>query len=155
MRKLAVIPCGKKKIWDVNPSLGPTKVEEAYIGNLHKLTREYAELFCDEWVILSAKHGYCSPFEIIKHNYDITFGMKTIEAQISYEELKQQIKEKQLTDYDQIVVLTGKKHKKVVESTFDGKIPLVFPLLGTMGIGEMQQRLKKAILAKQPIDHEL
>ncbi|MBM7540396.1 DUF6884 domain-containing protein [Amphibacillus cookii] len=151
MRRLAVIPCGKKKIWDVNPSLGPTKVEDAYIGNLHKLTREYAELFCDEWVILSGKYGYCSPDEIIKGNYDITFGMKETEAQISFEKLKKQIKEKQLTVYDQIVVLTGKKHKKVVESTFDGKVSLVFPLLGTKGIGEMQQRLKKAILAKQPI----
>lgn len=151
MSKLAILPCGKKKIWDLDPTIGREEVREVYVGTLHRLTRQYAEMFCDQWVILSAKHGYCFPNERIEENYDLTFGMPKGEAVISKEQLKVQIEEKRLQEYDQIIVLTGKKHKSIVEQTFDQASKLAFPLLGTKGIGEMQQRLKQAIVNNQPL----
>ncbi|MBU5595273.1 hypothetical protein KQI76_08910 [Amphibacillus sp. MSJ-3] len=151
MTTLAILPCGKKKVWDLDPSRGKVKVREAYVGTLHQLTRQYAEMFCDQWVILSAKHGYCFPNEIIDKNYDLTFGMPKSEMMITNEQLKKQIKEKRLDQYDQIIVLTGKKHKVIVEQTFNQENQLSFPLLGTRGIGEMQQRLKQAIIKRQPL----
>ncbi|WP_440895151.1 DUF6884 domain-containing protein [Amphibacillus sp. Q70] len=151
MSKLAILPCGKKKIWDLDSTRGREVVREVYVGTLHRLTRQYAEIFCDQWVILSAKYGYCFPDEMIEGNYDLTFGMSQGEAIISKEQLLKQIGEKKLQAYDQIIVLTGKKHKAIVEQTFDQVSKLVFPLLGTKGIGEMQHRLKQAIINKQPL----
>lgn len=151
MRILAVIPCGKKKIWDQHPDLGPVKVEDAYVGNLHRLTRQYAEIFADDWVILSGKHGFCSKNEIINENYDITFGMEGHEV-VSLETLKKQRNKKDLASFDQALILTGKKHQSIIEQiggiTKDDR----YPLLGTRGIGEMQQRLKSAIIHRKRLD---
>ncbi len=151
MRVLAVLPCGKKKIWDKTPDVGPMKVADVYIGNLHRLTRQYAELFTDEWVILSGKHGFRSKNEMINEDYDITFGMKGADV-ISSHLLKQQVLDQGLSHYDRAIILTGKKHQRVIEEmggiTKDDR----YPLLGTKGIGEMQQRLKKAIEKREPLE---
>lgn len=152
MKKLAILPCGKRKIWDRDPVQGKMAVRDVYIGTLHRLTRTYAESFADEWVILSAKHGYCFPDELIAENYDLTFGTKDKHAIISNQALIDQINKKQLDQYDRIIVLTGQKHKKIVEQTFPEKDVLSFPLLGTKGIGEMQHLLKHAIENKVPLD---
>ncbi|GEM01195.1 hypothetical protein SAMN05421839_10823 [Halolactibacillus halophilus] len=151
MRVLAVLPCGKRKIWNQTPDVGPMKVKDVYIGTLHRLTRQYAEIFADEWVILSGKHGFCSKDEMINEDYDITFGMKEADV-ISLHQLKQQLYHQGLDQYDRAIILTGKKHQRVIEAiggiTSDDR----FPLLGTKGIGEMQQRLKWAIENKTPLD---
>lgn len=151
MRQLAIIPCGKKKIWDRYPDHKGEKVAEAYIGVLHRLTKQYAEMFCDQWVILSAKHGYSSPDEIIKSNYDLTFGMNETGLIISNEDLIAQIKQKNLSEFDQIIALTGKKHQKIINATFSREQKIIYPLLGTKGIGEMQQKLKGAIETKRSL----
>ncbi|SEN66031.1 hypothetical protein SAMN04488134_101581 [Amphibacillus marinus] len=150
MRELAIIPCGKRKIWDVNPTFGQATVNEAYIGTLHRLTKQYAQTFCDNWVILSAKHGYCFGDEIIPSNYDLTFGMNNKQAIISNEKLKAQIHEKELLNCQKIIVLTGQKHKRVVEASFEEQDRLFFPLIGGRGIGDMQQKLKQALVLKRP-----
>jgi len=150
MRQIAILPCGKRKIWDVEPEKGPSKVNEVYIGTLHRLTREYAEAYCDDWVILSAKHGFRSRNEIIYENYDLTFGMK--EAGImSTGHLRQQLTTLQLDRYDRAIILTGQKHKRVIEALGGITSNDVYPLLGTRGIGEMQQRIRKAIHDQQPL----
>ncbi|SDB86872.1 hypothetical protein SAMN05421734_10223 [Pelagirhabdus alkalitolerans] len=152
MKTLAILPCGKRKIWDKYPYHGSAKVKDVYIGNLHRLTRGYAEQFATDWVILSAKHGFRSRNEIIKENYDLTFGMKN-DGIISNEALKKQIKEKQLDQYDKWIVLTGQKHLNVLRQIVDLK-KLNTPLLGTRGIGDMQKRLKCAIDNKRPLPNQ-
>lgn len=150
MRVLAVLPCGKKKIWDKTPDVGPMKVEDVYIGTLHRLTRQYAEIFADDWVILSGKYGFRSRYEMINEDYDITFGMKAADV-VPSNILMKQIVDKGLNGYDQAIILTGKKHQQVIQNiggiTKDDR----YPLLGTKGIGEMQQRIKQAIDNKQPL----
>ncbi|PXW92659.1 hypothetical protein DES38_102243 [Streptohalobacillus salinus] len=150
MRQIAILPCGKRKIWDVEPQRGPTKVNEAYIGTLHRLTKEYAQAYCDDWVILSAKHGFRSKNEMIEQNYDLTFGMDQDQI-ISTKALRKQITTLQLDRYDRAVILTGQKHKRVIEALGGITDNDVYPLLGTKGIGEMQQRLRSAINEKQPL----
>ena len=151
MRILAVLPCGKKKIWDKTPDVGPMKVKDVYIGTLHRLTRQYAEIFADEWVILSGKYGFRSKNEMINGDYDITFGMKGTDV-IASRVLKQQIHRQGLDQYDRAIILTGKKHQRVIEAIGGVTKDDRYPLLGTKGIGEMQQRLKWAIENKTPLD---
>lgn len=149
--QLAIIPCGKKKIWDKDPHKQGVTVDEAYIGVLHRLTKQYATLFCDQWVIMSAKHGFQLPYEIIPSNYNLTFGMKRSPFVITNQQLMKQWKEKDLIKYEQIIVLTGKKHKKVIDQLFLTDQEIIYPLLGTQGIGDMQKKLKLAIESKHPL----
>ncbi|WP_099157867.1 DUF6884 domain-containing protein [Virgibacillus ndiopensis] len=153
MKQLSVIPCGIKKIWDKQPELGPVPAGEAYIGTFHKLCQNYAETFTDQWVVLSAKHGFLFSEDIVDSNYDVTFNQKSDEI-ISYERLRQQVREKGLDQFDELIVLTGKKYKKVINESFDSSMPRSFPLLQCKGIGYMQQLLKKAVEERKPLPKE-
>lgn len=74
MKRLCIIPCGKKKIWDIHPDTGPIRAEDAYLSPFHQACERYAKAFFDEWVILSAKHGFLRPDDTVPENYDVTFG---------------------------------------------------------------------------------
>ena len=143
MKRLCIIPCGKKKIWDKCPDMGPTEAREVYISPFGKACQAYASQFFTHWVILSAKHGFLLPTDIVKENYDLAFHSKSSEI-INIEQLKKQMMDKDLLDFDEIVLLAGKKHKKVVTKLYPEEI-ISFPLEGCKGIGYMLQRLKKAV----------
>lgn len=55
---MLVVACGKRKIWDADPSAGPVSAKDAYIGVTFRVNRRYAERFADRWVILSANYGF-------------------------------------------------------------------------------------------------
>ena len=78
MSVLVVVPCGMRKIWDMNPSAGPTPAKNAYVGAPFKVNRAYAEKFADRWVILSAKYGFIDLDFVIPENYDVTFKLSLI-----------------------------------------------------------------------------
>lgn len=150
MRQLSIIPCGRKKIWDKNEQLGAVPAGDAYIGTLHKLCRNYAEKFTDQWVILSAKHGFLFADDIVDGQYDVTFNQKSDEI-ISFDKLREQVQEKQLDQFDLLVVLTGKKYKPVIDGCFKENMPRYFPLLQCGGIGYMLQTLKEAVKKNTPL----
>lgn len=150
MKKLCVIPCGRKKIWDHAPNAGPTIAKEAYIGVFHRLCQSYASHYFDDWVILSAKHGFLMPYDIVPANYDVSFSMNNEEV-ISKQLLGEQITKKKLDPFNQIVMLGGKKYQPIIKEVFQEKKLIEFPLTGTRGIGEMQQRLKTSLANRQPL----
>lgn len=65
MRRLCIIPCGKKKIWDKYPDYGPMEAKDVYISPFGKACQAYATMFFENWVILSAKHGFLRPNDIV------------------------------------------------------------------------------------------
>ncbi|GAA0613955.1 hypothetical protein GCM10009001_33990 [Virgibacillus siamensis] len=150
MKQLSVIPCGRKKIWDRYENTGAVTAREAYIGTLHHLCRNYAEAFTDAWVVLSAKHGFLFPEDIVPGQYNVTFNQKSDEI-ITGDNLRAQVRKKQLDQFDMLVVLTGKKYKPVINSVFDSDHRRIYPLLQYSGIGYMQQALKKAVQENEPI----
>ncbi|WP_436864599.1 DUF6884 domain-containing protein [Bacillus fungorum] len=143
MKRLCIIPCGKKKIWDKYSDYGPMEAKDVYISPFVKACQAYATMFFENWVILSAKHGFLRPNDIVLENYDLAFDSKSDEI-ISMEQLKQQMIEKDLLQFDEIVLLAGKKHKKVVKQLYPEEI-ITYPLAGCKGIGYMLQRLKGAV----------
>ncbi|MFY4773673.1 DUF6884 domain-containing protein [Metabacillus sp. RGM 3146] len=150
MNRLCVIPCGKRKIWDKGDYEGPALAKNAYTGIFHRLCQQYANLFFTDWTILSAKHGFLLPDDEVAENYDLSFSMKK-EDIISLARLKKQILDKNLSGYDEIVILGGKKFKPIVEESF-GKGPVYhYPLKEIQGIGYMQKRLKQAIEQRNEI----
>ena len=86
---------------------------------------------------------------MVGENYDVSFHSKSPDR-ISVEELKRQAVEKGLNDYHEIVVLGGKKYRKVVEQVFDNS-KLAYPLSDCKGIGFMVQKLQRAVQEKKEI----
>lgn len=113
------------------------------LAHSEKRVRRMQLCFFENWVILSAKHGFLRPNDIVLENYDLAFDSKSDEI-ISMEQLKQQMIEKELLQFDEIVLLAGKKHKKVVTQLYQEEI-IKYPLAGCKGIGYMLQRLKGAV----------
>ncbi|TFJ94455.1 DUF6884 domain-containing protein [Lentibacillus salicampi] len=150
MKDLSIIPCGRKKIWDKQPELGAVPAKNAYIGTLHKRCRQYAEMFTDQWVILSAKHGFLFADDMVDGQYDVTFGQKSNEI-ITFDQLIGQMKRKQLDQFDRLVVLTGKKYRPIINGTFSEDMPSIFPLLEYRGIGFILQALKQSAETQTPI----
>ncbi len=150
MKRLCIIPCGAKKIWDVDPSKGATKARYVYRSPFHTACQKYATAFFSDWVILSAKHGFLFPDDLVLANYDVAFGTKKDDI-ITSETLRHQLKEKGLMDYQEIIVLGGKKYRKVISEVFDESYHFTYPLSGCKGIGYMLQRLNKAVESKEEI----
>ncbi|HEF5708823.1 TPA: hypothetical protein SAX33_002492 [Bacillus cereus] len=143
MKRLCIIPCGKKKIWDKHSDYGPMEAKDIYISPFGKACQAYATMFFENWVILSAKHGFLRPSDIVLENYDLAFDSKSDEV-ISIEQLQKQMVDKSLLQFDEIVLLAGKKHKKVVTKLYPEEM-ITYPLEGCKGIGYMLQRLKEAV----------
>jgi hypothetical protein len=146
MKTLCVISCGKAKIWDKNPRLGPTPAREVYTGSYTTSLRLYAERFYPRsWVILSAKHGFLWPNEVVDRPYDTTFLKRTKDV-ISRERLREQVQELALADYSEVVVIAGAKYAAEVRKAFEGlSVKVRTPLAGAGGMALMQSRLRRAL----------
>ncbi|WP_053219882.1 DUF6884 domain-containing protein [Virgibacillus senegalensis] len=151
MKQLCIIPCGRKKIWDKQAETGPVTAKEAYIGTFHRLCEAYADHFKIDWVVLSAKHGFLFPSDIVPENYDLTFNHKSDQI-VTKAYLASQVKAKHLDVYTQLIALTGRKYKPFISAGFSSVSPDInYPLEGCTGIGHMQQRLKRAVQDDVPI----
>lgn len=133
----------KKKIWDKHSNYGPMEAKDVYISPFGKACQAYATMFFENWVILSAKHGFLRPNDIVLENYDLAFDSKSDEV-ISIEQLQKQMVDKSLLQFDEIVLLAGKKHEKVVTKLYPEEM-ITYPLEGCKGIGYMLQRLIEAV----------
>ncbi|RSL31662.1 hypothetical protein D7Z54_19670 [Salibacterium salarium] len=142
MENLCIIPCGKKKIWDIKPETTSAYAKDAYQGTLHKKCRLYAEKNNDAWVILSAKHGFLLPFDIVPENYDTGFHFPKKDI-IQDTDLRYQWHIKNLHQAQSIVLLTGQKHENVMRRVIQDteRYHWVTPLKGCRGIGDMLHRL--------------
>ena len=125
------------------------EAKDVYISPFGKACQAYATMFFENWVILSAKHGFLRPNDIVLENYDLAFDSKSDEV-INIEQLQKQMVDKSLLQFDEIVLLAGKKHKKVVTKLYPEEM-ITYPLEGCKGIGYMLQRLKEAVKEEEEI----
>jgi hypothetical protein len=63
--RIALVGCGKLKAASARPAV------DLYIGPLFQAARRYALTSCDDWLILSAKHGIVLPDDVIAP-YDLS-----------------------------------------------------------------------------------
>jgi hypothetical protein len=150
MSTLCIVPCGNRKIWDEIPNAGPTQARYVYIGPFAKKCSEYAERFYpDSWCILSAKHGFLFPDDIVPGSYNVSFNDRRSNP-ITTTELSQQVKEKKLDRYGEIVILGGRSYVEITVKVFPKK-EVHTPLKDCKGIGYMMGRLKTAITRGVPL----
>lgn len=143
-------PLRQEKIWDVQPDAGPVRAEDAYLSPFHQACERYAKTFFDEWVILSAKHGFLRPDDLVSGNYDVTFGTGHPEI-MTADELRRQFHEKGFSDIEELVMLGGKKYRSVLNAVIGEHQHISWPLSSYKGIGYMLQALNRAVEEK----HEL
>ncbi|MGB9980487.1 DUF6884 domain-containing protein [Methanobacterium sp.] len=144
MKSLCIIACGKKKIWDENPEKGPVKARNLYTGSFTKKCVQYAKKAdFDLWCILSAKHGFLFPDEIVKEQYNECFHNKNSNP-IALDELNLQLKTKELDKYEKVVILGGKYYTNMMKELFNEK-EINNPLNGCKGIGHMMKKLNSLI----------
>ncbi|EMR75694.1 hypothetical protein MBGDF03_00942 [Thermoplasmatales archaeon SCGC AB-540-F20] len=145
MKKLVVVQCGGKKVWNDNPNLGKVEAKNAYTSPYFQKNRLYAEKIGDKWMILSAKYGFIEPSEQIE-NYNVTFKQKKTNP-ITFNELKDQVKTKKLNQYDKIIVLGGKEYLYAIKEAFqDTNCNIESPFEGlTIGIrmSKLNEELQK------------
>ncbi|WP_245884579.1 DUF6884 domain-containing protein [Tumebacillus permanentifrigoris] len=155
-RRLCITPCGAKKIWDKQPDAGVTQAQDVYIGAFANACQAYANVFFEQWVILSAKHGVLFPTDLLAENYDVAFNSDPALV-IPVEQLREQWLALGLRDVEEVVVLGGKKYVQAVERLFAGwslHPHIVTPLRGLKGIGYMLQALQGAVQQRVEIDPE-
>jgi hypothetical protein len=141
--RLAIVQCGGKKIWQNESNLGPTFAKDAYTSHYFQLNRAYAERFADQWVILSAKYGYLWPDDKIE-DYNVTFKRKG-SGPICVERLQEQVREKDLARFDEIIVLGGKEYRGMILGSFQAfDVKITDPFLG-LQIGKRLSALKMAL----------
>ena len=144
--KLVIVPCGSSKVWDKNPSAGPTIAKDAYTGSPFKLNRQYAERLGDRWVILSAKYGFIDPSFVLLEPYEVTFKRKS-SGRISFDILREQVGMQSLVEFDIVIGLGGKEYREAITVAFEGvAVELNFPFAG-LPIGKSMQATKRVIEA--------
>lgn len=115
MKRLCIIPCGKKKSGMSSLMPSTVRAEDAYLSPFHQACERYAKAFFDEWVILSAKHGFLRPNDLVSRNYDVTFGTGHPEI-MTADELSRQFHEKGFSNIKELVMLGGKKYRSVLNA---------------------------------------
>lgn len=148
MRSALIIGCGKTKIWQRQPSLGPVPAREAYIGPLFRASRNYADKFYKgHWIIVSAKYGLLHPNSLIT-DYDVTLGGRTNSTTL-HQDLTTQWG-KMLSHYEVIISFAGQAYNRYLTQVV-GKGQLFEVPLASLSLFERMKWLKDATsAAKKP-----
>lgn len=124
---LVIVPCGKAKIWTKHPQAGPTAAADAYVGAPYIVNRRYAEQVGGNWVILSAKHGFLRPTDVVPGPYEATFKRRSTYP-IGPTALREQVEQMGLDRYGEVIGLGGKDYCAAIEAAFEGtRVRLSFP----------------------------
>jgi hypothetical protein len=130
LKLLVVVPCGQAKIWKKEPTHGPAKAKDAYIGPPFRVNRTFAERFADKWIILSARYGFIDPDFIIPEDYDVTFTKPSTNP-ITVDDVKKQLKDmKDLHGYDAVIALGGQDYTDIVKQVFMNFSRVLLPTEG-------------------------
>lgn len=144
---LVIVSCGKAKIWAKHPQAGPTAAADAYVGAPFTVNRRYAEQIGGSWVILSAKHGFLRPADIVPGPYETTFKRRSTNP-IGPAALRKQVEQMGLDLYGEVIGLGGKEYRATIEAAFeDTRVRLSFPF-ARLPIGKAMAATKLATLQR-------
>lgn len=142
-RELCVVTPSLRRAWDSEPQF-PIRAGRAFTGSFSKKCQAYAERFYKgSWCLLDPAHGFVWPEEVIRRPHQrCLYRLETEPLRV--EQLRLQVRRRQLDDYDTVVVLGGKRFILLVEESFPAR-RVRAPLAGLGGIGEMMRALNDAL----------
>ena len=150
-RKWAIVGCGSQKL-GLSGDKGPVTISRLYTSNYFGLKRGYGKTCCDEYLILSAKHGLVQPGFYVTDDYDLTV------TDLDGSDLSQWVSDvsselRRIAKYhpeDTLVMLAGQDYLEPLEGAL-AHLPneIEYPFEETGGIGEQMGWLKAQIKAAE------
>jgi hypothetical protein len=126
---VGLVGCGSQKLER------PAPARELYISQLFKKASAYAELTCDRWYVLSAKHGLVHPDTLLEP-YDVRLGTNSRTSppiqQWAARVQDQLAVELAGFEHVRLVALAGEQYRTAVRGV---PWPVEIPMKG-MGIGQ-------------------
>ena len=146
-RKVALIGCGAAK----NPGVLPAK--DKYSSNYFRLKRDYGEIVCDDWYIVSAKYGLIDPNQKID-DYDTSItDLERDEVRELTESIDNDLwdilsNDEEIEEETEVHFLMGSSYLDPLETKLfwlnnNPKTEAVYPFEDTSGIGEQMAKLKE------------
>jgi hypothetical protein len=148
MKRALVVGCGKIKVWDKHPELGPVAARNAYVGPLFGACREYADVFyMGNWFVLSAKYGLIHPDTPIQ-DYDVTLKHKD-GCIVAHEQLRTQCAEL-LSHYGVVASVASREYNRLLRQSLRPGQQLETPL-ANVGLFHRMKRLKYAVRVRREL----
>lgn len=145
--RVAIVGCGSQKL-DLSGDKGPVTIARLYTSNYFELKREYAKECCDDYYILSAKHGFVPPGFYVEERYDLTISdLEGDEREVWLAEVRGELERfGELQPETTLVLLAGRDYVDPLRSTL-AELPndVEYPFDDTSGIGEQMGWLKEEI----------
>ncbi len=141
---LVIISCSARKIWDRQPSAGPTLAKNAYSSPVFVVSREYAEKFGEAWLVLSAKYGFIEPEFLIPGNYNVRINDP---GSISPGDLAAQVSDKGLGRFKTVEVLGSVDYFSAARAAFGSTDSEVHHVNGNVGYPPSFIKLIKGLIA--------
>lgn len=141
---LVIISCSARKIWDHQPSAGPTIAKNAYSSPVFAVSREYAEKFGGAWLVLSAMYGFIEPDFLIPGNYNVRISNP---GSISPGDLAAQVRDKGLGRFKKVEVLGSLDYFSATRAAFKSTDSEVHHVNGNVGYPPSFIKLIKGLIA--------
>lgn len=137
---VGLVACASQKLQQ------PAPARDLYVSQLFKKASAYAELTCDRWYVLSAKHGLLCPDEVIEP-YDVRLGTNHRNSPPVHqwaERVREQLAaELAGMENVKIIALAGAQYRTVLHgSRWEHEIPLE-----GLGIGQQLGWLTRKLAA--------
>lgn len=147
MSTLAIVDGNTQQRGGVRPA------REQYDSPFFGLKREYAEAVCDDWVLVSEKHGILDPDERIAAYDDSLADLSDAERDEWVRKTSDALQGRTVTDdaprYERVVVLTDRTHVRLLAAVWErlesSGVDVVTPLLEAESVDHQQQLLREAI----------
>lgn len=138
MARIGLISCVSKK------RLFASKARDLYDSALFAKSRQFVELYCDKWFILSAKYGLLQPDDIIEP-YEETLNKKSSTQRKEWASKVWQDLRPCIEPKDKITILAGEKYREhLIPFLRDYGSQVDIPMLG-LGIGRQLQWLSQKL----------
>lgn len=142
-RTLCLVTPSCRRAWDKS-SFRPIPAGSAFTGPFSRKCQSYAAKFYPgAWCILDPNNGFLFPDEVIRRQHSACLFRPWTEP-MDLEVLRAQVRKRKLDQYEQIVVMGGRRFIILVEDAFHGR-KVRAPLAGVGGIGEMMREMNLAL----------
>lgn len=151
MTSLAIVGCGEAKL-DASDINGAVELRNLYTSTYFRKKREYAEVVCDVWFVLSAKYGLVGPYKKVTEPYDRSLDdlsdHETGEWAIDVRtDLRNHVAG---FGVEEVHLLVGQQYELAIEDVLEDELQngyddVVRPFAGTPGHGEQMAVLDELV----------
>lgn len=111
--EVLIVPCTQEKVWDIEPTKGPTAAKDAYVKGSFKKWRSYAESSGCPWFVLSTKHGLLEPNELVPGPYNVPISAALEDRNLAIK-LAEQAKRIDFSQFEKVVLLDWERFEPLV-----------------------------------------